>query len=75
MLSNGGTGAASFTAKANTTWLSVSPVSGSIPAGGTLPATISVNRSSLIPGQTYSGTVTFTAAGGRSSTVTVTITT
>jgi DNA-directed RNA polymerase specialized sigma24 family protein len=74
MLSNGGTGAASFTAKANTTWLSVSPVSGSVPAGGTLPATISVNRSSLIPGQTYSGTVTFTTASGHSSIVTVTIT-
>lgn len=74
-LSNGGTGATSYTAKANTTWLSVAPATGSIPAGGTLPATISVNRSGLAAGQTFSGTITFTTASGSSSVITVTITT
>lgn len=74
-LSNKGPAASPYSAKANTTWLAVSPASGSIPAGGTIPATISVDRSGLKAGQTYSGTITFTTASGASSTVTVTITT
>lgn len=74
-LSNKGPAASPYSAKANTTWLAVSPASGSIPAGGTIPTTISVDRSGLKAGQTYSGTITFTTASGASSTVTVTITT
>lgn len=74
-LSNKGPAASPYTAKTNTTWLAVSPASGTIPAGGTLPATISVDRSSLKAGQTYSGTITFTTASGASAIVTVTITT
>ena len=73
MLGNPGPAAVRYTTRASTTWLSVAPASGSVPADGSLPVTLTVNRAGLAPG-TYSGTVTFTTPSGSFSAVTVTFT-
>jgi DNA-directed RNA polymerase specialized sigma24 family protein len=72
-LSNPGATAVGFTTKASTSWLSASPASGSVPADGSLPVTVRINRAGLTPGN-YSGTVTFTTPSGSFSAVTVTFT-
>ena len=72
-LGNPGPTAVGFTAKPSTSWLSASPASGSVPADGSLPVTITVNRAGLAPGN-YSGTVTFTTPSGSFSAVTITFT-
>jgi uncharacterized iron-regulated membrane protein len=72
-LGNPGTTTVGFTTKASTSWLSASPASGSVPADGSLPVTIKINRAGLAPGN-YSGTVTFTTPSGSFSAVTVTFT-
>ena len=51
----------------------VAPAAGTVPANGSVPATITINRAGLIPG-TYSGTITFTTPSGSFSAVTVTFT-
>lgn len=72
-LGNPGPTAVSFTTAASTTWLSAAPASGSVPAHGKLPVTLTVNRAGLTPGS-YSGTITFTTPSGSFSAVTVTFT-
>jgi len=72
-LGNLGPAAVAFTAKSSTTWLSVSPSRGSVPADGSLPVAVTINRAGLAPGN-YSGTVTFTTASGSVHAVTVTFT-
>ncbi len=72
-LGNPGATAVGFTTKASTSWLSASPASGSVPADGSLPVTVRINRAGLTPGN-YSGTVTFTTPSGSFSAVTVTFT-
>jgi len=72
-LGNLGPTAIGFTAKSSTTWLSASPSRGSVPADGSLPVAVAINRAGLAPGN-YSGTVTFTTPSGTVSTVTVTFT-
>ncbi|MBV9709451.1 MAG: hypothetical protein JO011_00895, partial [Ktedonobacteraceae bacterium] len=46
----------------NTNWLSVSPQSALVDPSGSLPVTVSVNSSLLLPG-TYTGAITFNAQG------------
>ncbi|MGI8857636.1 MAG: BACON domain-containing protein [Thermomicrobiales bacterium] len=72
-LSNAGPSSVAFTAKSNITALSVTPGAGTVPANGSIPATVTINRSGLTPG-TYSGTITFTTPSGSFSAVTVTFT-
>ncbi len=72
-LGNPGPAAVRYTTRVSTSWLSAAPASGSVPADGSLPVTLTVNRAGLPPG-TYSGTVTITTSSGSSSTVTVTFT-
>ncbi len=72
-LSNGGSAPVKYTSKASTTWLSAAPASGTVPADGSIPVAVTINRAGLAPGA-YSGTVTFTSASGASSAVTVTFT-
>ncbi len=72
-LSNPGPAAVRYTTKTSASWLSVAPASGSVPADGSLPVTLTINRTGLAPG-TYSGTVTITTSSGSSSAVTVTFT-
>ncbi|MGI8688361.1 MAG: BACON domain-containing protein [Thermomicrobiales bacterium] len=72
-LGNAGLTAVGFTAKSSTTWLSASPSRGSVPADGSLPVAVTINRAGLAPGN-YSGTVTFTTPSGSVSVVTVTFT-
>ena len=72
-LGNPGPAAVGFTATSSTTWLSASPSSGSVPTGGSLPVTVAIKRTGLVPGN-YSGTVTFTTPSGSFSAVTVTFT-
>ncbi len=72
-LGNLGPTAIGFTAKSSTTWLSASPSRGRVPADGSLPVAVAINRAGLAPGN-YSGTVTFTTPSGTVSTVTVTFT-
>lgn len=53
-------------------WLTVTPSSGSDTAGGTSTLSFSINVTGLVAG-TYTATVTITAPGGISQTVTVTL--
>ena len=73
MLGNPGPAAIKYTTKASTSWLSASPAGGSVPADGSLPVSLTINRAGLAPGN-YSGTVTFTTPSGSFSAVTVTFT-
>jgi hypothetical protein len=68
-----GSGSTSFTISTNAAWLSASPPSGNIPAGGSaVTITITANPNGL-EANTYTGTVT-AAGGGSSATITVTFT-
>ncbi len=71
-LSNTAGSSASYTVVDSAAWMSVSPTSGSVAAGGTANSTISVNISGLTAG-TYTGSVTWTA-GGQSDTTSVVLT-
>lgn len=68
-LTNSGTGALSFTAASDSSWLTVSP------ASGTAPQTLGVTaaRGSLGVG-TYTGHVTVTSSGAQNSPATITVT-
>src|SRR5204863_14547 len=68
-VSNAGTGAMSYTASSNRSWLSVAPGSGSAPAS----LTVSVNPSGL-PSGAQSGAITVTAAGSANSPMTIPVT-
>ncbi|MGI8772939.1 MAG: BACON domain-containing protein [Acidobacteriaceae bacterium] len=65
-VTNTGTGALSFTAQSDATWLSVTPASGSAPAA------LTVAVSALATGS-YTGHITVTAAGASQSPQTVTV--
>ena len=67
-ISNGGGGTLGWTATTNSTWLSVSPTSGSGPA----TATATVTAGALAAG-TYSGTITVAAPGAQGTPQTVTV--
>jgi hypothetical protein len=68
-ISNAGGGTLSWSASDNTTWLSLSPASGT----GTGAVTVSVTTGTLTAGS-YSGAVTMSATGASSVTVPVTFT-
>jgi uncharacterized protein (TIGR03437 family) len=66
--------AASFTASAasDSNWLVVSPQSGTIPASGTLPLTVSfANLTELAPNQTYNGTIVVAGTGNTTGITTI----
>ena len=56
-----------YNVSASSTWITVNPSSGKTPAS----VTIGVNPAGLIPGKTYSGTVTFGSPFGTPATVSV----
>jgi hypothetical protein len=58
-LSNSGGGTLSFTATGTVDWLDLSPATGTIEKGETLPATLTFNTFNLPPG-TYEGAIEFT---------------
>ena len=64
-VSNSGNIAMSWTASNNASWLTVSPASGTLGVGGTVPvtATINSNAAALSVGS-YNDTITFTNTGG-----------
>jgi uncharacterized protein (TIGR03437 family) len=66
-LAGSGSSSASFTAVATTTsganWLSVSPASGTIASGSTMPVTVSVNPANLTAG-TYNGSISINGGAG-----------
>jgi Viral BACON domain len=66
-------GAPVYTPPTSPLWLTVSPSSGSNAAGGTSTPSFNVNVTGLTTGS-YTATVDFTAPGGISQTVTVTLT-
>jgi hypothetical protein len=68
-ITNTGGGTLSWTASINTTWLSISPASGTAPS----TTTVSVNITGLAAG-TYNGAITVTAAGATNTPVTVPVT-
>ena len=67
-----GTASDTFSASTSATWLTVSPTSGSLSAGGSTPSTVGVVLSGLATGL-YTGTVTYTD-GTTTSTVNVALT-
>ncbi|HEU0002198.1 MAG TPA: choice-of-anchor D domain-containing protein [Ktedonobacteraceae bacterium] len=73
-ITNSGGGTLNWTAGApSQSWLTVAPASGSDAGGGASTSTFTVNVASMTAG-TYTATVNFTAPGGISQTVTVTLT-
>lgn len=68
-ISNTGGGTLTWSASTNTTWLSVSPTSGTAPS----TTTVSVNIAGLAVG-TYNGTITITATGASNSPLNVPVT-
>ncbi len=70
-----GTTGAQFTASASSTgnWLGISSTSGTIPASGSMPLTVTLqNLSSLTVSSTpYTGTITVAAAGGATGSTTI----
>ncbi len=73
-ITNTGGGTLAWTAGApSQPWLTVTPSTGSDAAGATSTSSFSVNVGSMIAGK-YTATVSFTAPGGLSQTVTVTLT-
>ncbi len=73
-ITNTGGGTLAWTAGApSQTWLTVTPSSGSDAAGATSTLSFSVSVASMVAGK-YTATVSFTAPGGLSQTVTVTLT-
>jgi PKD repeat protein len=77
-LLNLGSGSVSWSATNNSSWLTISPASGTVAAGSNASVTVSVNANAnnLFPGA-YSDTVTFTnttnGGGGTTSTVSLTV--
>jgi Viral BACON domain len=73
-ITNTGGGTLAWTAGASSQpWLTVTPSTGSDAAGGTSTPSFSVNVATMVAGK-YTATVNFTAPGGISQTVTVTLT-
>jgi Viral BACON domain len=73
-ITNTGGGTLTWTAGApSQPWLTVTPSTGTDAAGGTSTPSFNVNVASMTAGK-YTATVTFTAPGGISQTVTVTLT-
>ncbi|HKV57509.1 MAG TPA: hypothetical protein VJO32_04485, partial [Ktedonobacteraceae bacterium] len=73
-ITNSGGGTLNWTAGTpSQSWLSVTPPSGSDSANGASTSSFNVNVTSMVAG-TYTATVNFTAPGGISQTVTVTLT-
>lgn len=73
-ITNTGGGTLNWTAGTpSQTWLTVTPASGSDAGGGASTSTFNVNVAGMTAG-TYTATVNFTAPGGLSQTVTVTLT-
>ena len=71
---NTGGGTLTWTAGApSQAWLTVTPSTGSDAAGATSTTSFSVNVTTMVAGK-YTATVSFTAPGGLSQTVTVTLT-
>lgn len=68
-LTNAGAGTLSWTAAPDTSWLAVSPSSGTAPS----TLTITINPAGLIPGS-YSGSVTVSSPGSQPQQITVTLT-
>ncbi len=68
-ISNSGTGKLSWTATANSPWLTVSPASGTAPAN----LTVSISPASLTPA-TYTGTVSVASAGAVASPQSIAVT-
>ena len=68
-VTNTGSGTLSFTAASDSSWLAVTPASGTAPAGLQVSATLGA----LVAG-TYTGHITITAAGAVGSPATVTVT-
>jgi hypothetical protein len=68
-VTNTGTGALSFTAASDATWLTVTPASGSAPATLTLNA-----ASSALAAGTYTGHITITATGASGSPASIPVT-
>jgi subtilisin family serine protease len=57
----------------DTTWLDESPISGTLPAGGTQPIQVSVNSTGLAPG-VYNATILYNTNSGREPVVEVPVT-
>jgi len=73
-VSNTGVGTLDWTAVSDQpSWLSISPASGSIPTGGAEDTVVTIKTSALSP-RTYTGNLTFSAAGAAPVTVPVTVT-
>ena len=73
-ITNTGGGTLAWTAGApSQAWLTVTPSTGSDPAGATSTSSFSVNVATMVAGK-FTATVSFTAPGGLSQTVTVTLT-
>lgn len=73
-ISNSGGGTMNWTAgSSNTQWLTVSPASGSLTGGASIPLNVSVNASYLGVG-TYAGAITITAPGASGSPATLPVT-
>lgn len=68
-ITNTGGGTLTWSASANTTWLSISPTSGTAPSA----TTVSVNIAGLAAG-TYNGAITVTGTGATNSPVTIPVT-
>lgn len=60
---NDGKGDLNFSASTSASWLSLSPLSGVVTAGSSVPVNITINPSGLSAG-TYSGTIEITSNGG-----------
>jgi uncharacterized protein (TIGR03437 family) len=72
---NGGNASFSATAASQGNWLVVSPASGNISAGGTVPLSVSLtNLSGFSANQTYTGSIVVSGAGGASGSTTITVT-
>jgi hypothetical protein len=72
VLSNPGGGALSFAVSTGTAWVRVSPASGSVPAGGSLTLTVSVDLTALGQG-IYAGGFTVAGNGSGAQSVPVTL--
>jgi hypothetical protein len=70
---NTGGGTLNWSGSSSVGWLSLSPTSGSLSAGGSQQVSVSVNISGMSAG-TYTGNITFSAPGAQNSPQTVLVT-
>lgn len=72
ILTNTGTQSLNYSISTGTSWIAVSPATGTVAAGGSLTLVVSVDLSNLSKG-TYTGSFTIAVAGATAQTVPVTL--